>query len=100
MNINDNTIKNMGDLSVFLHTVAALDTSQLGSEWAETSLLLERHAKFLDTYTIPSMTEEPKGKPRIAELVIPERPGLEVETVNPSSFLSSLPKSEPTGNGR
>ncbi len=90
MNINDNTIKNMSDLSVFLHTVAALDTSQLGSEWAETSLLLERHAKFIDTYTIPSMTEDPKGKPRLAELVIPERPDL----------VNGLLEPLPTGNGR
>ncbi len=92
MNINDNTIKNMGDLSAFLHTVAALDTSQLGSEWAETSQLLERHAKFIDTYTIPSMTEDPKGKPRLAELVIPTRPSAEI-TTDTASFL-------PTGNGR
>lgn len=85
MNINDNTIKNMGDLSAFLHAVAALDTSQLGSEWEQTSLLLERHAKFIDTYTIPSMAEDPKGKPRIAELVIPERPDLAIE--ESTSFL-------------
>ncbi len=93
MNINDNTIKNMGDLSAFLHTVAALDTSQLGSEWEQTSQLLERHAKFLDTYTIPGMTEGPKGKPRVAELVIPERPTLEDLQESSVSFL-------PTGNGR
>ncbi len=94
MNINDNTIKNMGDLSAFLHTVAALDVSQLGSEWAETSQLLERHAKFIDTYTIPSMAEDTKGKPRIAEMVIPERPDLESHGPNlPTSFLS-------TSNGR
>ncbi len=99
MNINDNTIKNMSDLSAFLHTVAALDTSQLGSEWAETSQLLERHAKFIDTYTIPSMTEDPgyKGTNRIAELVVPERPIYEDLLVKPdessTGFLS-------TGNGR
>ncbi len=96
MNINDTTIKNMGDLSTFLHTVAALDISQLGSEWAETSQLLERHAKFLDTYTIPSMTEDPKGKPHIATLVIPERPDRDMEIRGDEESISFLP----TGNGR
>ncbi len=97
MNINDNTIKNMGDLSTFLHTVAALDISQLGSEWARVRKLLERHAKFLDTYTLPSMTEEPgyKDTNRIAGL--PERPIYEDLLVKPdessTGFLS-------TGNGR
>ncbi len=85
MNINDTTIKNMGDLSAFMHEMAALDISQLGSEWPRYSLLLERHAKFLDTYTIPSMTEDPKGKPHIATLVIPERPDLAIE--ESTSFL-------------
>ncbi len=85
MNINDTTFKNMDDLSVFLHETAALDVSQLGSEWARVSELLERHAKFLDTYTIPSMTEDPKGKPRVAEMVIPERPDLAIE--ESTSFL-------------
>ncbi len=105
MNINDTTIKNMGDLSAFLHKTAALDISQLGSEWKEFSELLERHAKFIDTYTIPSMAEEPayKSGGRVAEfmqerwvapLVVPERPDLENKSDEVStSFL-------PTGNGR
>ncbi len=101
MNINDNTIKNMGDLSVFLHETAALDISRLGSEWARVSELLERHAKFIDTYTIPSMTEDPKGKPRVAELVIPERPDLAApNSVGQTKIEGPSPGFMPTGNGR
>ncbi len=97
MDINDTTFKNIDDLSAFLHTVAALDISQLGSEWARVSELLERHAKFLDTYTIPSLvTEDLKRKPRITEMVIPERPGLEAKSGPAPIEVPFMP----TGNGR
>ncbi len=69
MNIRDSMKQNLIDLEEFLHETAALDTSQLGSEWESRKVAIEKHAIYLKTFTIPDMID----KAMIAEFVPPKR---------------------------
>ena len=57
MNIRESMRKNLEDLAEFLHETAALDVSQLGSEWEARKVAIERHAVYLQTFTIPDVPD-------------------------------------------
>jgi len=70
MNIRDSMKQQLLDLSAHLRETAALDISQLGSEWEGRKDALLRDAVFLDTFIIPDVAEP---APRVAVFVPPER---------------------------
>ena len=104
MDINDTMKQNLIDLAVFLHETAKLDVSQLGSEWERVHKLIERHAVYVETYTLPDID------PKVAEFVPPKRDPLTTAELDKvfadSPFLPDgrekgpLSRSTQTGNGR
>lgn len=91
MNIRDSMNQQLIDLSAHLLETAALDVSQLGTEWEARRDALRRDALFLDTFIIPDIDSKPPyldlragtagGQRRQAEYVgaagyeeLPERP--------------------------
>ncbi len=93
MNIRDTMKQNLIDLATHLAETAALDVSQLGSEWESRREALRRDAIYLTMFIIDDVAE-PQVTQKIAKFEVPERPDLEVKPEDDSiSFM-------PTGNGR
>ncbi len=74
MNIRDSMRQNLVDLAEFMHDTASLDISQLGSEWESRKVAIEKHAVFLDTFTIPEIAD-PIANLTVAQFSPPSRNG-------------------------
>ena len=72
MNIRDSMKQNLIDLASHLQETAALDVSQLGSEWEARREALRRDALYLTTFVIDDVPE-PQTVQKIATFVPPER---------------------------
>lgn len=79
MNIRDSMKQQLIDLKDHLLETAALDVSQLGSEWEQRKEAIRRDAVFLDTFIIPDVATPTEGT-RIATFVPPTRLPIE-ETI-------------------
>ncbi len=75
MNIRDTMKQQLRDLSSHLKETAALDTSQLGSEWEARKEAIYRDAVFLDTFIIPDVADVSGGMIKMGEFNLPQRNG-------------------------
>ncbi len=100
MNIRFGNKQNLIELAEDLRECSASKDQPAPYSWDKIRQLLEDNALYLEQYIIPRTAEEEpgyKGNPRIAELVIPERPDLEVNRSGPAPIEVPF---MPTGNGR
>ncbi len=98
MNIRFGNKQNLIELAEDLRDIAARKEQPAPFDWDKIRQLIEDNAQYLETYVIPRTPEEEpgykSGNGRVAPLVIPQRPDLEIKPEESSaSFL-------PTGNGR
>lgn len=99
MNIRDTMKQQLNDLSAHLRETAALDMSQLGSEWEARKKALLRDAIFLDTFVIPDVADQPDPAVRIAEFMPPPRVDLEVKPEESGTGVPFTPFLATKGNG-
>ena len=106
MNITDNHQQHVIDHAKKLHELASEETPPL-IRWKEIAQYLDEAATFFELFTIPKITIDPRYSgvgPKVAELVIPERPDLEVRVDD--SAASLVRDDDPTrrflaqGNGK